>query len=159
MPSGAYLLLLNHLRAPGFAVLDLPVTTPIADVGGREIWGYPKFVTHLPIAFHDGGFDGEVQDPDGRQICALGGTFGRGRPFPMVDLVTYSSLHGQRWRTEITTSGHHRMFDGSQLRLRLGSSDHAMRMRLERLGLDGASPLVFLLSTDYRALLHEGSAG
>lgn len=157
VPAGAYLLLPNHLRAIGFAVLDLPVTTAIANVAGREIWGYPKFVTELPVKFETSGFNGEVQGPDGEPICALRGTLGKGAPFPMVDLVSYTSLHGQPWRTEITTGGHHRVFAGSGLRVDLGSSSHTMRAHLEQLRLADASPLIFLESHDFRSLLHAGS--
>lgn len=159
LPAGVHLLLPNHMRTPGVAVLDLPVTTPGAHAAGREVWGYPKFVTELPIKFGERTFDGEVRDPDGGLICSLRGTFGRGVPFPVLDLVTYTSLHGQRWRTEITTSGMYSAHGGSDLRLGLGDSGHAMRTRLSDLGLAGTAPVTFLVSHDYRALLHAGAAG
>jgi len=40
-------------RELGFYVLSLPVTTELANAAGRELWGYPKFVTE--ISFHLGG--------------------------------------------------------------------------------------------------------
>jgi hypothetical protein len=51
-------------RDVGWAVLDLPVTTELANAAGREIWGYPKFVTELPIRFAPHAFHGQVRDPD-----------------------------------------------------------------------------------------------
>jgi hypothetical protein len=159
VPAGVNFLVPNHLRALGFAVLDLPVSTEVANAAGREIWGYPKFVTELPVKFGERTFDGEVHDPHGEQICALGGTLERQFRFPMMDLVTYTSLDSQRWRTEITTSGHYAAFAGSSLRLQLGTSGHAMRARLDQLRLAGTRPVLFLISHDYRSLLHAGSPG
>ena len=52
-PVGQAASMVDLFRAPagrrlGFRILDLPVSTPIADVAGRELWGYPKFVAELP---------------------------------------------------------------------------------------------------------------
>jgi hypothetical protein len=69
----------SRKREIGFHVLDLPVTTEAACAAGKEIWGYPKFVTDLPVEFGKGSFKGTVADPRAKaQICTLDGDYSFG---------------------------------------------------------------------------------
>ena len=79
---GSFTDLLQQTRSEslGSYVLDLPVTTPAAKAAGCEIWGYPKFVTQLPIELEADRFQARVLDPDGRQIMELAGQRGHVLP-------------------------------------------------------------------------------
>lgn len=144
-------------RRLGFAVLDLPVTTALTNASGREIWGYPKFVTELPISFGPGVMLAQVRDPDGGMICAFGGPLGRGMRVPVFDLVTYTQLDGRLIRTVVDVRGSFRAHRDPGLRLDIGDSNHPMTDRLRHLGLAGAAPVVVLVSHDWRSALHVGT--
>jgi hypothetical protein len=144
-------------RRLGWAVVDLPVTTPQADVAGREIWGYPKFVTDIAVRFRRSAFHGQVADPaDGTPIVTLEGALGTPLPMPAMDAVTYTRHHDVPWRTVIDVRGPFRCHLASRLLLRVGPSAHPMTGRLRALGLDGATPVVVLVTSAWRSLLHEG---
>jgi len=55
--------LAHHLedREMGMYVVDLPVTTELACVSGRELWGYPKFRTQIPFNLQGRQFRGDRQ--------------------------------------------------------------------------------------------------
>ncbi|HEY6098020.1 MAG TPA: acetoacetate decarboxylase family protein, partial [Anaeromyxobacter sp.] len=77
-PVGQAASMLDLFRPPagrrlGFRILDLPVSTSIANAAGREIWGYPKFVTDLPQRYDPGAFSGAVMAPGGGEILRLEG--------------------------------------------------------------------------------------
>ena len=62
-------------RRAGYHILDLPVSTPIADVGGRELWGLPKFLTQLPLRVGTSSVEGQVLDSTGAApLLTLSGT-------------------------------------------------------------------------------------
>lgn len=159
LPLPVQLLAPVRHRTVGLAVVDLPVTTAPADASGRELFGYPKFVTEVAIGFGDGRFLGEVHDPDGAPVCALEGRVGRSVRVPGRDLLTYTRHRGRRWRTELTTAGSFALHPRPRLRLRLGASRHPMRDHLAVLGLAEATPAVLVTAHDVRALLHPGAPG
>ncbi len=145
-------------RNLGWAVLDLPVTTERANAAGREIWGYPKFVTDIPIRFTPQSFHGQVRDPSGDEaIVTLEGTMGSGLPGPRIDLVTYTTHEDTTWRTVVDVRGRFRVHRGSGLRLDVGASTHPMAQRLRTLGLVNARPAAVLITHDWRSLLHGGA--
>ena len=145
-------------RELGWAVLDLPVTTERANAAGREIWGYPKFVTDIPIRFTPQAFHGQVRDPsDDETIVSLEGSLGWSLPGPRIDLVTYTAHEGATWRTVVDVRGRFRGHRGSGLRLHVGDSSHPMARRLRTLGLSDARPTAVLLTHEWRSLLHEGA--
>lgn len=144
-------------RRVGFAVVDLPVTTEIARAGGREIWGYPKFVTEIPISWGE-RFEGEVLDPAGEQsICTLSGSPGAQVRAPGFDLVTYTSHHGRPWRTVVDVEATFAWRRAGDVRLVVGDSNHPMAANLRVLGLHGRRPLVFAVSHDWKSVLHRGA--
>ena len=145
-------------RDVGWAVLDLPVTTERANAAGREIWGYPKFVTDIPIRFAPHAFHGQVRDPDGDgEILTLEGALGSGAPGPRLDVLTYTRHEGETWRTVVDVRGRFRIHRGRTLQLRVGDSSHGMAQRLRALGLDEASPTALLVTHEWRSLLHAGA--
>jgi hypothetical protein len=146
-------------RAIGVHVLDLPVTTAIANAAGRELWGYPKFVT--PISFELGRdrFAGVVADPEGdAPIVTLAGRLGPGLPAPPMSVVTFSRRDGELVRTHIHVRGAVRARSAGGVRLEVGASRHPMAERLRRLGLDGARPLLLMTTDRFQSRLDAGVA-
>jgi hypothetical protein len=151
------LLRAGRRRRAGFRVLDLPVSTPIADVGGRELWGLPKFLTRLPLRVEASSVDGQVLDPGGAvPLLALSGTVRWRWPGPALDLVLYSRLDGRRLRTVVDVRGAFRFSSGSEVQLALGPGRHRMAENLQALGVDRARPFAVGCCLQYRARLHAG---
>ena len=144
----------------GSYVLDLPVTTPSARAAGCEIWGYPKFVTQLPIELEADRFQARVLDPDGRQIMELAGQRGHVLPdeLPGMALVTFSMQGGRMLRTRVETRASCATSGGGSLRLTVGDSPHRMTCHLADLGLDGQTPKLFQTTENFQSLLFGGQA-
>lgn len=151
------LLRAGRRRRAGYRILDLPVSTAIADAGGRELWGYPKFVTELPLRVEDRAFEGSVLEPGGTApVLTLSGE-GRWRwPGRPHDLVLYSHLGGRMLRTVVDARGPVRLSGGAGLRLALGPGRHRMAESLRALGLDGARPFGAARCDRLRARLWAG---
>ncbi len=144
-------------RRVGMYVLDLPVTTAAANAAGRDIWGYPKFITPIPFQLAGRTFDSAVLDPNGEgEICRMSGTFGRGVSTPPLSLMTYSQKTGALVRTEITVRGPAQLCAPGSVVLSVGSSPHIMAERLRSMGLDGARPLVGMVTDQFQSILPEG---
>ncbi len=144
-------------RRVGAYVVDLPVTTAAANAAGRELWGYPKFVTEIPFELAGRAVRSCVLDPDdGSSICELRGTIGRGVPAPPMSLVTYTRLHGALIRTHVDVRGMVEACRPGSVRLRVGDSAHRMAANLRSLGLDSATPIGVLVTDRFQSLLHAG---
>jgi len=142
----------------GSYVLDLPVSTPLANAAGCEIWGYPKFVGQLPIELDANRFQAQVFDPDARLIVELAGERGHVLPeaLPSMALVTYSMRGGQMLRTRVETRATCATSGGGSLRLAVGDSPHRMARNLADLGLYGQSPKLLQTTEDFQSLLFAG---
>lgn len=141
----------------GSHILDLPVTSEVADVGGRELWGYPKFQTKIEFRLEGQQFRGAVLAPDdGRPILTLEGRLGHGAPLPMTDLLLYSQHNDVLLRTRVSARGAVHSSLGRGLLLRVGDGAHVMVDRLHALGLDGAHPRVVQAGTKLQTLLPAG---
>lgn len=144
-------------RKVGAYVVDLPVTTPAANAAGRELWGYPKFVTDIPFHLDRRAIDTAVIDPDdGSSICRLAGTIGRGVPVPPMSLVTYTRLKGSLIRTHVNVRGAVKACRPGSTRLRVGESPHRMASNLRVLGLEEAKPVAVFVTDRFQSLLHAG---
>lgn len=157
---GAFTDLLQQTRSEslGSYVLDLPVTTPAAKAAGCEIWGYPKFVTSLPIELQADRFQARVPAPEGRPIMALAGQRGHVLPdeLPGMALVTFSMHDGQMLRTRVETRASCATGGGGSLKLTVGDSPHRMARHLVELGLDGQTPKLFQTTEMFQSLLFGG---
>lgn len=142
----------------GSYVLDLPVTTAAARAAGCEIWGYPKFVTQLPIELHEDRFQARVHDPDGGLILELAGQRGHVLPetLPGMALVTYSMQGGRMLRTRVETRAACATGGGGSLKLAVGDSPHRMAQNLADLGLDGQTPKLLQTTESFQSLLFAG---
>lgn len=144
-------------RDVGAFVIDLPVTTGAAWAAGRELWGYPKFVAPISVHLNGRSFDGAISAPEGRaSIASVAGTLGPSLPAPPLSLMLYSLLEGRMLRTNVHVRGTTRVHAPGTCRLSVGASDHPMAERLRRLVLDGAKPLLVLVTDDFQSRLHAG---
>jgi hypothetical protein len=132
----------------GFEVINLPVTTEAACAAGRDIWGYPKFVTEIDFSLNGRDFRGSVNNPDGKgSIVSLSGRLGIGVPAPLLDLALYSVHNGQTLRALANTRGGGTLSLPGSLKLEIRSSEHSMARNLAALGLAGKTP-AFVSRTD-----------
>lgn len=154
----------DFFRAPkrrqmGAYVIDLPVTTAIAHAAGKELWGYPKFVTEIPLSFQPRAFEGKVLDPDTKKpIFSLQGEIGLGIPLPGFDLLLFSILAGKLLRTVVSVNASFKTFRGNGFSLELGDSEHPMAKNLRDLELEGQKPFLLQQSTTFQSRLELGSA-
>jgi hypothetical protein len=145
-------------RHLGFHVLDLPVTTPLANAGGRELWGYPKFVAPIPFHLNRTSFASAVMDPDSDgDIFSLSGRLLPSLPTPPMSLVLYSHHQGKLLRATVNARGQLNLRPGRSLQLRVGESTHRMARNLRDLGLDGARPAVVLDTHRFQSRLNAGA--
>lgn len=159
IPPAVELLMPGGWRSSSFYILDLPVTTKEANAAGREIWGYPKFVTEIPLTFKKDYFSGGVKDPDGKSdIFTLDGKIGIGARLPAFDLVTFTNLDGTRIKTQVNVRGSFKYFINPEFQLKVGTSGHKMAQNLKDLGLAGASPFALAVTEhNWQSRLNKGS--
>jgi acetoacetate decarboxylase len=154
------LLHLLHERAHedvGWYVLDLPVTSPLADAAGRELWGFPKFVTEIDLDVAHDEVLAAVQAPIGEEpILVLSGRLGLDVTLDAMDLVLYSVGRKELLRSLVEARGPMHTGFGGRLTLSAGRAVHPMADRLLSLGLDGARPFAVQVCREYRAVLHAG---
>jgi hypothetical protein len=146
-------------RDLGFYVVDLPVTTELANAAGRDIWGYPKFVTRIMFSLGKNSFNGKVLDPDSNElIMSLDGKLGLGTTIPPLSPVTYS-VHKKKkqfLRTTVNVRGDVKLSFPMGMRLKVGNSQHKMAKNLRDLGLDNAHPIALMSTDKFQSRLNEG---
>jgi hypothetical protein len=142
----------------GFHVVDLPVTTERAHAAGRELWGYPKFVTPIDFSLQKKQIHCRVYDPvNPSAIMTLAGKLGVGVPSPALDLVNFDRIDERNLRTIIQIRGGGHLRRPGTVRLRIGASSHPMAGHLHALGLDQAQPLAIWVSTRFQSRLNQGA--
>jgi hypothetical protein len=157
LPALAEMLVPPSRRSVGAWVVDLPVTTEAACAAGRELWGYPKFVTGIDFALDGDAFESAVHDPGGGpEICGIAGRMGRGLRVPSMSIVTYSKLDDVLVRTHVDVRAPTRARGPGDVRVRVGAPTHRMAENLRTLGLDGARPKLLVVTERFQSLLHAG---
>lgn len=164
---GHWLQTLSDVDSPtrelGYFVLHLPVNTPAACAAGKDIWGFPKFVTPIDYGRYDASVDIVLFDPAApraraQAIMTLSGRVGRSIPGPSLSPLLYSLKQGKWLKTAVNVRGGGRIHAGSGLRLRVGTSQHPMAQTLRALGLADAQPW-FVMDTDtFQSRLNDGRA-
>lgn len=148
-------------RNTGLWILDLPVTSKQAYTAGKELWGYPKFITEIEFSLNQKNMFGSVKNPNNasQAILTLQGKLGKGVPAPWGDLVMYSQLDSKLIRATAQT----RTLNGAKfatkgdLILTVDSQNtHPMAERLNALGLNGAMPLSVTFTESLQLRLNEG---
>ncbi|WP_372964455.1 acetoacetate decarboxylase family protein [Marinobacter sp.] len=161
MPNHPWLSLYQPMdsRIQGLTVIDLPVTTKLACAAGREIWGFPKFVTPIEFSLTTESFTGLVQDPDGNgTILSLSGKPGLGIPGPQLDPLLYSWHNNQLLRTQVITRGGGKACLPGSIRAQTGNSQHPMATRLRSLDIENQKPKVVFHSHSLQLRLNPGAA-
>jgi hypothetical protein len=133
----------------GLSVVALPVTTPEACAAGRELWGYPKYVTPITTAFSDEAVELGIPGEFTMTVGKPGRLTMAGLPF-----ITLSTSGGSLLRTIIEVD--HRTQLGGAVELSLtGSGPTADALRT--LGVDKASPSVVFRTNGMRSVLPLGT--
>ncbi len=151
--------LLGVLRGRGVVgghILHLPVTTQIACAGGRELWGYPKFVAEMPIEMTSGRMQAALVH-EGQRVLSMRVPVPGGPGLPMPDLNTLSVHEGRLLRTRIATHCRTRVARGGGVQLTLDQPEHPVCRTLAALGLPAQAALV-LHSDPFVSLLPLGLA-
>ncbi len=143
-------------RRIGFYIHHLPVTTAIANAAGREIYGFPKFVTDLPFELTDKSFKGVVKDEEGGEIVTIEGAVKKGISLTGFDLLLYSFLDSRLMRTVVDVKAKFNTFFFPDWRLSPGNSGHPMRETIEQMGIAGKKPLIVQTTQNFRSRLHGG---
>jgi hypothetical protein len=143
---------------PANYVLNLPVTTAVANRAGREIWGYNKFVAAIDVNSDGKKFATTLRDTENELIGALEGGRGASVPAPPTDILTFT-LHDRRIiKTLIQVLTPFRASSGDSLVFKVGTSRHPMAKNLRTLALDGARPVLVQYADPFQALLFPGRA-
>lgn len=146
-------------KTSGAFVVDLPVTTRAANAAGRELWGYPKFVTKIGFRLDGRDVESSVEDPASHEpIVSLRGRMGRAIPAPPISFATFTMSRGDLLRTPIDVRGRCAFHAAGSVSLRVGSSEHPMAKHLRELGLDAARPRALVSTDRFASRLHEGAA-
>jgi Acetoacetate decarboxylase (ADC) len=133
--------------APGDAipanyVLNLPVTSVVANRAGREIWGYNKFVAPIDVNSDGKKFSTILRDPENEMIGTLEGRRGPSVPAPPTDILTFTLLKGRAIKTLIRVLTPFHASSGDSFVFKVGTSRHPMAKNLRTLTLDGARPVL-----------------
>src|SRR5271166_4070660 len=144
---------------PANYVVDLPVTTAVANRAGREIWGYNKFVAAIDVKSDGKKFSTFLRDSENEMIGALQGERGATVPAPAVDILTFTLLRGRLIKTMIQVLTPFQASSGDGFVFQAGTSRHPMTSRLRTVGLDGARPVLVQYADPFQSLLFPGRAG
>jgi hypothetical protein len=143
---------------PASYVVNLPVTTSVANRAGREIWGYNKFVASIDVASNGKTFSTVLRDQDNELICSLNGERGASVPAPATDILTFTLLEGRLMKTVIRVLTPSQAGGGAGFALKVGTSRHPMTSNLRAIAFDGAQPALIRYSDPFQALLFPGRA-
>jgi hypothetical protein len=139
-------------------VVNLPVTTAIANRAGREIWGYNKFVAAIDVNSEGKTFSTVLRDSDHEIIGALEGARSGSAPAPATDILTFSLDRGRLIKTTIRVLTPSLAGSGDSFVFKVGTSRHPMTSNLRMLSLDGARPVLIHYTDPFQALLFPGRA-
>lgn len=146
-----------EMRHVAFHILDLPVTTAAANAAGREIWGFPKFVTDIPFVLKGREVSCQVMAPGtALPVMTLSGQMGPSIPGMPLSLTLISCHRGALWRSTVNVRGDTRLALPGSVRLEVGGGGHAMAERLVALGLDKARSLALMWTHAFQSRLNEG---
>jgi alkylation response protein AidB-like acyl-CoA dehydrogenase len=141
----------TRLAATGIWVQQLPVTTELARAAGREIWGYPKWVT--PIEWSQdarairAGLPGELHIEVARSTWPA--------PTIRMPMTTYTELGGKLVKTVLRTRSPLHVVRGARTWLVLAGSGQVSDL-LQRLGAERVRPAFGLYSERFTSILPEG---
>lgn len=141
----------------GLYVLEMPVTSPAARAAGREIWGFPKFLTRIPKRVDGDGFAFRVLHPERQEpMLSVEGRLGRGLRTRAFDGVAFTNYENAIWKTSTTVDGFYRVCRPRDVEVRVAHEDHRLARNVRALGLDRTAPFLAASADDYRTRLEAG---
>jgi hypothetical protein len=143
---------------PADYVLNLPVTTELANRAGREIWGYNKFLATINVNSDSKKFSTFLHDTENEMIGALEGSRSASVPVPPADIITLTLLKGRVIKTLIRVLTPFYASSGDSFTFKVGKSKHPMANNLRTLALDEARPVLVDYADPFQALLFPGRA-
>ena len=143
---------------PANYVVNLPVTTAVANRAGREIWGYNKFVAAIDVKSEGKKFSTVLRDTENVLVGALEGSRGASIPTPPTDILTFTLLNGRVIKTVIRVLTPYHASSGESFVFKVGTSRHPMTNNLSTVALDGARPVLVQYANPLQALLFPGRA-
>ena len=143
---------------PANYVVNLPVTTAVANRAGREIWGYNKFVAAIDVKSEGKKFSTILRDSENVLVGALEGRRGASIPTPPTDILTFTLLNGRVIKTVIRVLTPFHSSSGESFVFKVGTSRHPMTNNLSTVALDGARPVLVQYADPLQALLFPGRA-
>ncbi|MBN1654749.1 MAG: acetoacetate decarboxylase family protein [Deltaproteobacteria bacterium] len=149
-----------HWRV-GAYVINLPVTSEIAYLAGKEIWSYPKFVTPISVDLKGRQFRGQVEDPRlHKPIFELAGTIGwlgPGLSNSSASFISHTTHQGKPLRILTEVDARFKANLGFRGRLAVNEqSEHDMAANLLDMGLQDKRPIFTMYCPKARMILHEG---
>jgi len=139
------------IAATGAWVHRLPVTTEIAHAAGKELWGYPKWVT--PITWEHAAGTIRAGLPGELAITVRARRWPA--PFLPMPLGTYTIHEGRLVFTPLRVGGHLRAARGRNVRIEV-TGDGEVAKTLRAVGADRTAPAFALWCEDLRATLPLG---
>ncbi|HQB99164.1 MAG TPA: acetoacetate decarboxylase family protein [Methanospirillum sp.] len=141
----------------GGYVLEMPVTIPAARAAGREIWGYPKFLTRIPFKLEGKIFEFGVDDPEtGESIVEVKGEMGPGLTLTGFDIVSLNNYEDSIWQVIIDVDAKVKNCICKRIEVKPGPSKHRMAHNIRDLGFANAKPFIIMSTDNCRAKLNAG---
>ncbi len=145
-------------RRVGFYIVDLPVTTESASIAGRELWGYPKFITKITMDFNESEFSSSVLSPKSKNaILTFKTPLKKGMTTNAFDLVLYSNHHDSILKTIVTVKSKVQTFFGSKAKLTLEDTNHPMAKNIQDFEIDRSHPFLIQKTSFFNSLLNSGT--
>jgi hypothetical protein len=141
----------------GGYVLEMPVTIPAARAAGREIWGFPKFLTKIPYRLQGDSFEFKVEDPgSGEDIVSVKGELGPGFTVPGFDLVSFTNYEDSILQTITEVDAQVKNCICRNITVVPGQGEHRMARNIRDLGFAGAKPFAATSTDNCRTKLNAG---
>ncbi|MFH2066142.1 MAG: acetoacetate decarboxylase family protein [Pseudomonadota bacterium] len=144
-------------RNLGSYVLEMPVTSPAARAAGREIWGFPKFLTTIPYDLSGNYFEFSVNDPDmGQSIVEVKGEMGPGFSTKAFDFVSFNNYEDTIFKVVTEVNGNMKNGICKKIEVKAGPGEHRMTKNIRDLGLENAKPFAIMSSDNLQTCLKPG---
>lgn len=141
----------------GAYILEMPVTIPAARAAGREIWGFPKFLTSIPFHLSGNCFEFGVKDPvTSKSIVEVKGEMGPGFSGKAFDFVSFNNYEDSIFKVVTKVNGQMTTCLCKSVEVKAGPSEHRMAENVRDLGLETASPFAIMSSDNLQTSLNPG---
>ena len=136
----------------GWYVVNLPVTTGFTCASGRELWGFPKYVTRIDTEFTRDGAEIILGE---ELVIEHRARFGMKMPAPPY--VFFSELDGRLLRTVVPMDHKIRMGGARSVRIHV-TADGPTAATVRRLGLERRRPMMAVRADHLKFTLPLGDA-